>query len=83
VVLDPCSPSAVRAFLDALRVFRLGFSWGGFESLALNGDPQFAVRERPSAFAGPVVRLSIGLEDPADLVDDLALGLAALEDHPR
>ncbi|HXV00027.1 MAG TPA: cystathionine beta-lyase [Caulobacteraceae bacterium] len=78
VVLEPCPQTVVRAFLDALRLFRLGFSWGGFESLALNGDPQFAAREWPPSLAGPVVRLSIGLEDPADLIDDLAVGLAAL-----
>lgn len=78
-VLAPRSPAAVRAMLDALTVFRLGFSWGGFESLALNCDPQFSVRDRPPQFAGPVVRLSIGLEDPADLTADLAAGLAALD----
>ena len=79
IVLAPRSQAAVRAMLDALTVFRLGFSWGGFESLALNCDPQFSVRERPPHFAGPVVRLSIGLEDPDDLIADLAAGLAALD----
>jgi cystathionine beta-lyase len=79
VVLEPKSPEAVRAMLNALTVFRLGFSWGGFESLALNCDPQFSVRERPPRFAGPLVRLSVGLEDPEDLIADLTAGLAALE----
>ena len=64
-------------FLDALRLFGLGFSWGGFESLALDGDPQFGVRKTRPRFSGPLIRLSIGLEDPADLVADLDQALAA------
>jgi cystathionine beta-lyase len=83
VVLHPAPSSAVRAMLDALGVFRLGFSWGGFESLALNGDPQFGVRDHRPAYAGPVVRFSIGLEDPADLIADLAAGLAAFARRER
>jgi cystathionine beta-lyase len=79
VVLRPCPERAVHAFLDGLRVFRLGFSWGGFESLALDCDPQFSVREFPPRLAGPVVRLSIGLEDVDDLTADLALGFEALK----
>ncbi len=80
IVLRPVSTSSgSRSLLDALSVFRLGYSWGGFESLAINGDPQFAVRDRAPSFAGPMVRLSVGLEDPEDLIADLARGLAALE----
>src|SRR5258708_2157286 len=79
IILRPVSTVAVHALLDALRVFRLGYSWGGFESLAINGDPQFAVRDRAPDFAGPMVRLSVGLEDPEDLIADLARGLTALE----
>jgi cystathionine beta-lyase len=79
VVLAPSSTAKVHALLDALTVFGLGFSWGGFESLAVDCDPQFSVRERRSDFGGPSVRLSIGLEDPADLIADLARGLAALQ----
>ena len=78
VVLKPCSEKAVHAFLDALRFFGLGFSWGGFESLALDCDHQFAVRTFKPSFAGPVVRLNIGLEDPGDLIEDLRRGLDAL-----
>lgn len=78
VVLRPCSTAAVHTLLDALQIFRLGFSWGGFESLALNCDPQFAVREWAPRFEGPLVRLSIGLEDSEDLIADLAQGLEAL-----
>ncbi|MEN9718002.1 MAG: cystathionine beta-lyase [Pseudomonadota bacterium] len=71
------------ALIDALSLFGIGFSWGGFESLATPVDPA-ALR---SATAWPLpgmapsdrfgVRLSIGLEDPADLIADLERGLAA------
>ena len=68
----------MNAFLDALTLFGLGFSWGGFESLALTADPQFDVRKARPAFGGPVVRLNIGLEDPDDLIADLRRGLDML-----
>jgi cystathionine beta-lyase len=64
-------PSRTGVFLDALRVFRLGFSWGGFESLALNCKPQFAVRLAGPAYGGEVIRLSVGLENPDELIADL------------
>jgi cystathionine beta-lyase len=78
VVLKPCSEAAVHALLDALKLFGLGFSWGGFESLALNCDPQLGVRRFPVAFEGPVLRLNIGLEDPSDLIADLDQARGAL-----
>jgi len=78
VVLQPRPRRTVEAFLDSLSLFGLGFSWGGFESLALLGDPQLSVRDTPPALAGPIVRLNIGLEDPADLIADLRRGLDVL-----
>lgn len=78
VVLKPAPEAAVNAFLDALTLFGLGFSWGGFESLALTADPQFDVRKARPAFGGPVVRLNVGLEDPDDLIADLRRGLDML-----
>ena len=77
IVMQPASSRAVEAFLDTLALFGLGFSWGGFESLALNGDPQFDVRQFKAAYGGPVIRLNIGLEDPGDLIADLRRGLEA------
>lgn len=65
------------AFLDALEVFGLGFSWGGFESLAIDCDPQLKGRLSPEAYGGPLIRLHVGLEDPADLIADLERGFAA------
>jgi cystathionine beta-lyase len=69
--LAPGSPTAVNAFLDALTLFGLGFSWGGFESLAIVCDPQLASRKHLRNYGGPLIRLHVGLEDPDDLIGDL------------
>lgn len=73
--LTPGPTAAVNAFLDALKLFGLGFSWGGFESLAIHCDPQFGYREVSRDYGGPMIRLHIGLEDPDDLIRDLAQAL--------
>jgi cystathionine beta-lyase len=72
-VLDGGDDAARAALIDGLRLFGIGFSWGGFESLALPVDP--LRRVTPWRAEGPVVRLHIGLEDPADLIADLDAGL--------
>jgi cystathionine beta-lyase len=77
VVMEPAPQSAVDALLDALRLFGLGFSWGGFESLAIYSDPQLKRRKHPPHFAGPLLRFQVGLEAPADLIADLDRGLTA------
>ncbi|MBB5538133.1 cystathionine beta-lyase [Rhizobium giardinii] len=65
-----------HAFLDALSLFGLGYSWGGFESLALHvGLSDRKVCKAPSE--GSVLRLQIGLEDVADIRKDIEAGLAA------
>ena len=71
-------PGPVDAFIDRLRLFGLGFSWGGFESLAVTCDPQLRARKHRRDYGGPVVRLHVGLEDPDDLIADLAQALQAL-----
>ena len=69
--------SADRArLIDGLDHFGIGYSWGGFESLALPVDPQRLRSATPWGGAGPLIRLHIGLEDPDDLIEDLARGLA-------
>lgn len=76
IVLDRGGQPEAHAFLDALELFGLGYSWGGYESLAVNcflGDRTIA--KAPSE--GPLLRLQIGLEDVADIKEDLARGLAA------
>jgi cystathionine beta-lyase len=57
------------AFIDALELFGIGYSWGGYESLVLPVDPYRTVTQGP---ASNLVRLHIGLEDPDDLIADLA-----------
>jgi len=63
------------AFIDALALFGIGYSWGGYESLALPVDPARLRTAAPWRDRGPLVRFSIGLEEPADLIADLAQGL--------
>lgn len=76
--------SARARFLDALELFGIGFSWGGYESLAIPVDPA-RVRDFnawPSdadAGSGLGVRLSIGLEDASDLILDLEQAFAAMD----
>ncbi len=77
LVLKPGPAKATDAFLDRLELFGLGFSWGGFESLAVWGDPQVRNPERGWTAAGALIRLHVGLEDPADLIADLRGGLDA------
>ena len=69
--------AARAAFIDTLGLFGIGYSWGGFESLALPIDPERHRTATTRTRAGPMVRLQIGLEDPADLIADLARGLDA------
>jgi cystathionine beta-lyase len=76
-VLTPGPPAAVDAFLDALNLFGLGFSWGGFESLAIACDHQLRQRKHRKDYGGPLMRLHIGLEAPDDLIADLRRGLDA------
>ncbi len=78
VVLKTASKEAVHAMIDALDLFGIGASWGGFESLI---QPVHAERLRTAtrwAPEGPCIRLHIGLEDPQDLIEDLERGFDAL-----
>ncbi|MEX1083401.1 MAG: PLP-dependent transferase, partial [Xanthobacteraceae bacterium] len=70
--------AAVRAFLNALRLFGLGYSWGGYESLALPFDCSGYRTATKWAPGGPAIRLHVGLEDAGDLIADLERGFAAL-----
>ena len=78
IVLKPASEAAVAAFIDGLELFGIGYSWGGYESLALPFDctaVRTATRFSPG---GPTVRFSVGLEDVEDLKADLERGFARL-----
>jgi cystathionine beta-lyase len=63
-------------FVDGLAHFGIGYSWGGFESLALPADPERIRSATRWPGEEPLVRLHIGLEDVDDLIEDLAQGLA-------
>jgi cystathionine beta-lyase len=76
-VLKGGGESERARFVDGLRHFGIGYSWGGFESLALPVDPQRVRSVTDRKEEGPIVRLHIGLEDADDLIADLAAGLAA------
>lgn len=78
VVLKDGNTRGAEALLEALTLFGLGYSWGGFESLATHETPQLAFREAAPKLEGPLLRLHIGLEDPADLIADLGQAFDAL-----
>jgi cystathionine beta-lyase len=78
VVLKPVPQKAVYAFLDALELFGIGPSWGGYESLAVPFDCSNVRTATRWAPAGPTVRFHIGLEAVEDLQADLERGFAAL-----
>ena len=78
IVLKPASEAAVAAFLDGLELFGLGYSWGGYESLALPFDCSPVRTATHFAPGGPTVRFSVGLEDIEDLKADLDRGFARL-----
>ncbi len=70
------SPQAARTFVDALTLFGIGFSWGGFESLVQLVSPKDLARHAYwQGGDAPVVRLHIGLESPADVIADLTQAL--------
>ena len=78
IVLKPAPEAAVAAFLDSLELFGLGFSWGGYESLAVPFDCTAYRTATRFAPGGPTVRFSVGLEDIEDLKADLDRGFAKL-----
>ena len=84
-VLKGRDESARARFIDALKLFGIGYSWGGYESLVIPFDPARArsATNWPPRNWEPAdrygIRLSIGLEDPADLIADLERAFAAME----
>ena len=78
VMFEPMPHAAAHEFIDALTLFGIGASWGGFESLAIPFDCapfRTATAWKPS---GPTIRIHIGLEDVGDLIADLERGFAAM-----
>ena len=80
VVLQPMPEHALAAFLDGLKLFGMGYSWGGYESLVIPFDCmayRTATRWQPG---GPALRFHIGFEDLADLQADLDEGFARMRE---
>jgi cystathionine beta-lyase len=76
------SRARVAAFIDGLKLFGLGASWGGYESLIVPFDPRPIRACTPWPYAGPCLRLHCGLEDADDLLADLEQGFSRLATAP-
>jgi len=75
IVLNGGGEADRARLIDSLELFGIGYSWGGFESLAIPADPVRTATKFEQE--GPLVRIHIGLENPDDLIADLAPALAA------
>jgi cystathionine beta-lyase len=69
------SDAELAKFFDGMDLFKLGYSWGGYESLILYFDPTKIRTATKWSAAGSAIRLSIGLEDVNDLIADLGAAL--------
>jgi cystathionine beta-lyase len=76
--LNPCSDRAFAAFLDHMDLFKLGYSWGGYESLMVPTYPATLRSSTRWEAPGPSVRIHVGLENVDDLIKDLERGLERL-----
>ena len=79
LVLEDYPARAVAAMLDGLELFAMGYSWGGYESLAIPTDPARLRTATTWSVPGPTLRIHAGLEDPEDLIADLARGFERLK----
>jgi cystathionine beta-lyase len=75
VFADQFDVEQVNCFVDALRLFKIGFSWGGVTSLVMAYP---TLDHSNTNYAGRIVRFNIGFEDPDDLKEDLAIAFANL-----
>lgn len=78
VILRPLDRTRVAAFVNSLKLFGIGSSWGGYESLVTAPQPEKVRTATHWNPGGPTIRFHIGLEDPADLIADLEQALACL-----
>lgn len=78
VILNPVSKTALKSFFNTLRLFGMGFSWGGFESLCIHVHPENNRTATKWDEEGPVLRIHAGLEDIDDLTADLERGFSAM-----
>ncbi|GGF74141.1 cystathionine beta-lyase [Azorhizobium oxalatiphilum] len=75
LILKPVPEAAYATFFDSLKLFGMGYSWGGFECLAIPFDCAEYRTATEWKVEGPAVRLHIGLEEPADVIADLSQAL--------
>ncbi|HTR57894.1 MAG TPA: PLP-dependent transferase, partial [Casimicrobiaceae bacterium] len=78
-ILQPVAEERVSAMLDGMELFAMGWSWGGFESLVIPTHPERVRSATTWSPDGPCLRFAIGLEDPDDLIADLAGGFARMK----
>ncbi|MGQ0559374.1 MAG: PLP-dependent transferase, partial [Sphingosinicella sp.] len=74
IVLAGGDAASAARFVESLQLFAIGYSWGGFESLAVPAEITRTVSAR--TWEGPLIRLHVGLEEPDELIADLAAALA-------
>jgi cystathionine beta-lyase len=81
IILRPAPLAATTAFIDALQLFGLGASWGGYESLIVPFNPEGEREVAPWPYPGQAYRLHVGLENTDDLIADLEQAFAAFHMH--
>lgn len=79
IILKPQYREKTIDMLNAYKIFSMGFSWGGYESLVINCNPQLRRNYLSPEFKNPLIRYSIGLEDIEDLKEDFIRGFEALK----
>ncbi len=72
IILNSGAYEDIGTLVDGMKYFKMGFSWGGYESLILPANPAAIRTAQRWEAPGPLLRLHIGLEDPDDLIADLA-----------
>lgn len=80
VVFKPMPKEAFAAFVDSLRYFGIGASWGGYESLVMPANPAPYRTATRWPYEGPCLRFHAGLESPDDLLADVRAALSALRE---
>ena len=78
VLIRPVGDAQLAAMLDHLELFGMGWSWGGYESLMVPSDVRSVRAATPWTREGQLLRIHAGLEDPDDLIADLAAGFERL-----
>lgn len=70
IVLEPIEQKSLEALLNTFKLFGLGFSWGGFESLCIPSQPEKVRTASKLSYSGPLLRVHAGLEDIDDMIAD-------------